>query len=209
MGAYCPVKISSFHQTKLEEYLEKLKNALLAEKADFCGIIYSGLMLTKDAVKVLEYNMRFGDPETQPLMMYLKCDLLEIFLNAADGNLENTDIEWNEGTSMCVVLAAQGYPENPKKGCQIRGIEEAEKEYGVKVFYAGVKLLPSPESLSSPNGSLNDSTLSQGERALVSNGGRVLCVCKTGKDIRKNIYKACEKIDFCDKIFRTDIGENA
>ncbi|MDR1168756.1 MAG: phosphoribosylamine--glycine ligase [Heliobacteriaceae bacterium] len=184
MGSYCPVKISEFHRNKLEEYLVRLERALLDEQADFCGIIYSGLMLTKDDVKVLEYNMRFGDPETQSLMMHLKSDLLEIFINAANG--KTAGIEWNEGTSMCVVLASEGYPENPRKGSVIRNIEAAEKEYGVKVFYSGVKC--------------------SGEN-LVSNGGRVLCVCKSGHNVKEDIYKACEKIDFCGKIFRTDIGE--
>ena len=177
MGAYCPVKISEFHQKKLDEYLVKLENALLADKADFCGLVYSGLMLTKDDIKVLEYNMRFGDPETQPLMMHLKSDLLENFLN------DNAELEWNDGTAICVILASQGYPENPQKGFEIIGIEEAEKEFGVKVFYAGVK--------------------NEGGK-LVSNGGRVLSVC--GKN-RENVYKACEKINFHGKIFRTDIGE--
>lgn len=189
MGAYCPVKISEFHQKKLEEYLKRLQNALLAEKADFTGIIYSGLMLTKDDVKVLEYNMRFGDPETQPLMMHLESDILEIFLAASKGELENVEIKWKDGSTMCVVLASQGYPDNPKKGCKIDGVEKVEKEFGTKVFYAGVK---------------------RKDGHLLSDGGRVMCVCaqgKSGKDVRKKIYKAVEKIDFSDKIYRTDIGE--
>jgi len=183
MGAYCPVKISGFHQKKLDEYLTKLENALVADGADFCGLVYSGLMLTKDDVKVLEYNMRFGDPETQPLMMHLKSDLLEIFLD------DEAELEWNDRTSMCVILASQGYPENPQKGFEITGIEDAEKEFGVKVFYAGVK---------------------NAGGKLVSNGGRVLCVCKNKEmpeQVRHDVYAACEKINFHGKIFRTDIGE--
>ena len=185
MGSFCPVLISDFHEKKIQEYLKMLEGALVNEKADFCGIVYSGLMLTKDGVRVVEYNMRFGDPETQPIMMHLKSDLLEIFIAAANQNLANVNIEWNEGTSLCVILAAQGYPEAPKKGCPIENIEEAEKEFGVKVFFAGVK-----------HGSSG---------SIVSNGGRVLCVCASGQDIRENVYKACEKIDFADKIYRNDI----
>ena len=186
MGSYCPVEISDFHKDKIREYLEILGNAFISEKADFCGIIYSGLMLTKDGVKVIEYNMRFGDPETQSIMMHLKSDLLEIFVKAANQNLESvTNIEWNEGTSLCVILAAQGYPDSPKKGCLIKNIEEVEKEYNVKIFSAGVK--------------------HGGDGSILSNGGRVLCVCASGKNIRENVYCACEKIDFADKIYRKDI----
>ncbi len=181
MGSFCPVAISDFHQNKVDEYLVKLENALLADKADFCGLVYSGLMLTKTDVKVLEYNMRFGDPETQAIMTHLKSDLLEVFLD------DDAQLEWNDGTSICVILASEGYPENPQKGFEITGVEEAEKAFGVKVFYAGVK----------------DENGADGNK-LVSNGGRVLCVC--GRD-RKNVYAACEKINFHGKIFRTDINK--
>jgi len=205
MGAYCPVKISEFHQKKLDEYLKKLENALLSEKADFCGVIYSGLMLTnnnaatgaaENDVKVLEYNMRFGDPETQPLMMHLKSDLLDIFLD------DDAQLEWNDGTSMCVTLASEGYPENPRKGFEITGVEEAEKEFGVKVFYAGVSLMENGKRAAQ---------LMKMENKLISNGGRVLCVCKSGqqkmwKQVQHDVINACEKINFHGKIFRTDIG---
>jgi len=185
MGAYCPVKISEFHQEKINGYLKKLEDALLAEKADFCGVVYSGLMLTDKDVKVLEYNMRFGDPETEPLMMHLKSDILEIFMAAAEQKLDEVQIEWREGTAMCVVIASQGYPDSPKKGCDIKGVAAVEVEYSVKVFFAGVK---------------------KAGKHLLSDGGRVLCVTASGKNPRKNIYKAVEKIDFSDKIFRTDIN---
>ena len=187
MGAYCPVKISKEQEADLAKYMKNLENALKADKADFSGIIYSGLMLTSEGIKVLEYNMRFGDPETQPLMVHLDSDILEIFANAADKKLAQAKINWKKGTSIGVVVAANGYPENPKKGCEIK-MPKSEDLKGAQIFYAGVKL--------------------QGKKML-SNGGRVLLVCKTGEDIkkvRKEIYKTIDEIDFNDKVFRTDIG---
>lgn len=188
MGAYCPVEISSEQNHDLQKYLARLENALREEKADFAGIIYSGLMLTNEGIKVLEYNMRFGDPETQPLMYHLDCDILEIFINAADKNLHRSELKWKQGTTIAVVVAAKGYPENPKKGCEIKGLQEACKHHGTEVFYAGVKLE---------------------KENLLSNGGRVLSICANGNDIEKvrtQIYKTIEEIDFSDKIYRTDIG---
>lgn len=187
MGAYCPVKISEFHQKKLDEYLKILEKAFLDEKADFCGVVYSGLMLTKEDIKVLEYNMRFGDPETQPVMMHLESDILELFLAATEGKVKDVELKWQDGTTLCVVLASQGYPDTPKKGCEIGNIKEVEEELGVKVFFAGVK--------------------KKGEH-LLSDGGRVLCVCANGENVREKVYKAAQKIDFSDKIYRTDIGAN-
>lgn len=189
MGAYCPVEITVEQQNDLHNYLLKLENALKAEKADFVGIIYSGLMLTQSGIKVLEYNMRFGDPETQPLMCHLDSDILEIFISAAEKKLSDVRLKWKNGATVCVVVASQGYPENPKKGCEIKGLKEAVEKYGTQIFYAGVK---------SQNGKL------------LSNGGRVLSVCTSGENIdkvRRNIYKTIEEIDFSDKMFRTDIGE--
>lgn len=190
MGAYCPVEITSEQQSDLHNYLLKLERALKAEKADFTGIIYSGLMLTPSGIKVLEYNMRFGDPETQPLMCHLDSDILEIFLAASDKKLSDVRLKWKSGTTVCVVVAADGYPENPKKGTQISGLSEASKKYDTQIFYAGVKI--------------------EGEK-LLSNGGRVLSVCASGENIekvRQSIYKTIEEIDFSDKIFRTDICSN-
>lgn len=187
MGAYCPVEITSEQQNDLHNYLLKLENALKSEKADFVGIIYSGLMLTKDGIKVLEYNMRFGDPETQPLMCHLDSDILEIFISAAEKKLSQVRLKWKNGTTICVVIAAQGYPENPKKGCEILNLEKASGINNTQIFYAGVKIK---------------------DAKLLSNGGRVLSVCASGKDInrvRGSIYKTIEEIDFSDKMFRTDI----
>lgn len=188
MGAYCPVEISSEQNLDLQKYLTRLEQALREEKANFAGIIYSGLILTNGGIKVLEYNMRFGDPETQPLMYHLDCDILEIFINASEKKLNQSKLKWKIGTTIAVVVASNGYPENPKKGCEIKRLKEACKNQGTEVFYAGVKI--------------------EGEKML-SNGGRVLAICANGNDIEKvrnKIYKTIEEIDFSDKIYRTDIG---
>ncbi len=187
MGAYCPVQLTKEQDVQLNYYLKKLETALNKEHADFTGIIYSGLILTDDGIKVLEYNMRFGDPETQALLMHLKADLLELFIKTANKELNGTKLEFNEGESVCVVVASLGYPDNPKKGALIKNTEEVSKKYGTKIFYAGVK---------------------KHNNELLSSGGRVLSVCKTGKNIKEDIYKTIDEIDFCDKIFRTDIMKN-
>jgi phosphoribosylamine--glycine ligase len=187
MGAYCPVALTDEQKEGLKNYLDKLQDALKREKARFCGIIYSGLMLTKKGIKVLEYNMRFGDPETQPLMMHLKSDILEVFMDAAKKELKGTTLEFGKGNSICVVAAAEGYPDNPKKGCEIKGIENIKKKFGVEIFFAGVK--------------------KAGDNELFSSGGRVLSVCKSGARAREDIYKALDELDFKDKIFRNDIAQ--
>jgi len=188
MGAYCPVELTDAQEIDLKNYLSKLEAAFKSEHADFVGIVYSGLMLTPDGIKVLEYNMRFGDPETQPLMYHLDSDILEVFVKATEKKLSDVDLTWKSGTTIAVVVASEGYPENPKKGCEIKGLKEACEKYDTQIFYAGVK--------------------SEGKK-LLSNGGRVLAVCSNGEDIekvRKKIYKTIEEIDFSDKIYRTDIG---
>lgn len=192
MGAYCPVVLSKEQDSDLKKYLEKLEDALKSEKADFVGVIYSGLMLTNKGIKVLEYNMRFGDPETQPLMCHLENDLLEIFIKATEKKLSEVSLKWKTGTTIGVVVAAKGYPENPKKGCEIKGVNEAVNKYGTQIFYAGVKKVGSPKQF-------------------LSNGGRVLAICANGENIeqvRDRIYKTIEKIDFKDKVYRTDICGN-
>lgn len=188
MGAYCPVIISKEQNCDLDKYLKQLEAALKSEHADFSGIIYSGLMLTADGIRVLEYNMRFGDPETQPLMVHLETDILEIFINAVNKKLSETEISWKKGTTVGVVVAANGYPESPKKGCVIKNVDTAIKKHNAQVFYAGVK--------------------TDGDKFL-SNGGRVLLVCKNGEDIKKvrtEIYKTIDEIGFSDKVFRNDIA---
>lgn len=200
MGAYCPVELTTAQQKDLKNYIKQLESALLSEKADFVGIVYSGLMLTKDGIKVLEYNMRFGDPETQSLMYHLESDILEIFIKATEKKLHETKPKWKSGTTIAVVVASEGYPENPKKGCEINGLQEACADNETHVFYAGVK-----------NAKCKMQNAKCGSISLVSNGGRVLSICSNGVDInkiREKIYKTIEEIDFADKIYRCDIGLN-
>lgn len=187
MGAYCPVKLTNKQNEELKVYLKNLENALKEEEADFVGVVYSGLMITKEGIKVLEYNMRFGDPETQILMHHLDSDILEVFIKASEKKLSQVDLSWKTGTTINVVVASVGYPESPKKGCEIKGIAEVSKKYDAQIFYSGVKTK---------------------DDFWVSDGGRVLSVCKNGQDInkiRKDIYSTIDEIDFPDKIYRKDI----
>jgi phosphoribosylamine--glycine ligase len=185
MGAYCPVQLTSKENQEIQDYVKLLENALKNEKADFVGIVYSGLIMTKAGLKVLEYNMRFGDPETQPLMMHLKSDLLQVFDKAVKQKLDEVELSWNEGVSFCVVIAAKGYPVSPVKGAEIVNIDEISEKYRVNVFYAGVKNIGNK---------------------LTANGGRVLSICKSGINPLKDIYAAADELIFSDKYYRKDIG---
>jgi len=195
MGSYCPVSITLDEYQEIEHYLKLLKKALINEKADFTGIIYSGLMLTAEGIKALEYNMRFGDPETQALLMHLNTDLLEVFKKHSEKKLDEIELKWKQGQSFCVVVAAKGYPENPVKGGEIINTDEIIKNNDVNVFYAGVRELRTEA----------------GEKAFdkrfFADGGRVLSVCKSGIGAQKDIYEAIKQLDYKDKVFRNDIGE--
>ena len=186
MGAYCPVSLTLEEYKELENYTNTLKDALIKENADFTGVVYSGLMLTKEGIKVLEYNMRFGDPETQALLIHLDTDLLEIFKKQSEKKLDEVELKWKQGQSFCVVVAAEGYPETPIKGGEIVNIAEIIENNDVTVFYAGVQ---------------------KQDKKLIANGGRVLSVCKTGIGVQKDIYDAIKQLDYENKVFRNDIGE--
>ncbi len=156
------------------------------------GVLYPGLMLTSDGPKILEYNARFGDPETQSYMRLLDTDLLDIVDAVIDHKLVELEINWKEGYACTIVLASGGYPENYEKGKVITGIDEAELDTDIVVFHAGTKL--------------ND----KGE--LVTNGGRVLGVSATGATLEEALvkaYKACTKINFEGMYYRHDIGKKA
>lgn len=156
------------------------------------GVLYPGLMLTSDGPKILEYNARFGDPETQSYMRLLDTDLLDIVDAVIDHKLVELEINWKEGFACTIVLASGGYPENYEKGKLITGIDEAEMDNDIIVFHAGTKL--------------ND----KGE--LVTNGGRVLGVSATGATLEEALakaYKACAKINFEGMYYRHDIGKKA
>src|SRR3990167_7153786 len=156
----------------------------------FEGLLYPGLMLTKDGPKILEYNARFGDPETQTYMRLLDTDLLDIVDSCIDGTLEKLEIKWKSLSACTIVLASDGYPENYKKGEIILGIEEAEAQSDIIVFHAGTKL--------------------DDKSNLATNGGRVLGVSATGNTLKEALtkaYKAIEKISFEGMQFRRDIGK--
>ncbi len=147
-------------------------------------------MLTADGPKVLEYNARFGDPETQVVLPRMKNDIVEVFEACIDGTLDQIDLEFEDNAAVCVVLASEGYPVTYEKGFQIRGLENFKDTDGYYVFHAGTQV--------------------RWQDALVTNGGRVLGVTATGKDLkeaRANAYKATEWIDFANKYMRHDIGQ--
>src|SRR5262249_20533132 len=154
----------------------------------FKGALYAGLMLTAEGLKLLEYNVRFGDPECQALMVRLKSDLLPALIATRDGILGQVDLRWYDEAGLCVVLAANGYPDNPVRGSEIRGLAAAASDPEVKVFHAG--------------------TRRDGKR-LVADGGRVLGVAARGGDpvaARERAYRAIAAIDWPGGFCRRDIG---
>ena len=192
MGAYSPAPIytADIHEIVVPQVLEATIKAMEQEGRPFAGILYAGLMLTADGPKVLEFNARFGDPETPAVLPRLKSDLVEIFLAIIDGRLAEMNIEWHEEAAVCVVMASGGYPESSDKGRVITGLKEAE-EAGAIVFHAGTK---------------------ETDGNIVTNGGRVLGISALGKDIAEaidNAYKGVKQITFENMQYRTDIGKKA
>ena len=190
MGAYSPAPVLPADQSEAMAALaiKPITEHLAAIGQPFKGILYAGLMMTAKGPMVLEYNVRFGDPECQPLMARLKSDLIEVMLACVRGTLDPAEVEFHEETSCCVVMAAKGYPREYPKGMVITGIEEAEKAEGVKVFQAGTKLQDGKP---------------------VTSGGRVLGVTALGTDLaeaRKRAYLAVDKITFENSYFRKDIA---
>ena len=190
MGAFCPSPkyTPEIAQRCMEEIFLPTVAAMQAEGRPFKGVIYFGLMLTKDGPKVVEYNARFGDPETQPLLSMLDTDLMDIFQACVDGTLDQLEIKWKEGAACCIVLASGGYPVKYQSGYPISGLEEAGKT--AVVFHAGTKKAEDGQ--------------------MVTNGGRVLGVTAVGgtlEDAIAKAYAACKPISFQDMHFRTDIGK--
>ena len=192
MGAYSPAPVytDDVHAIVVPQVLEATVAAMEKEGRTFAGILYAGLMLTEQGPKVLEFNARFGDPETQAVLPRLKTDLVDIFLSIIDGKLDEMTIEWNPDAAVCVVLASGGYPESSDKGRIITGLKEAE-ETGAVVFHAGTK---------------------ETDGNIVTNGGRVLGISALGKDIAQaieNAYKGVKEVKFENMQYRTDIGKKA
>ena len=191
MGTFSP---SPFYTPEVDAFCkehiyQKTVDAMKAEGREFKGIIFFGLMLTADGPKVLEYNARFGDPETQVVLPRMKNDLVDLFEACIDGTMDQIDLEFEDNAAVCVVLASAGYPEHYEKGFEIRGLENFKDKEGYYVFHAGSKF--------------------DDQGRVVTNGGRVLGVTATGtnlKEARANAYKATEWIDFDNKYMRHDIG---
>ena len=191
MGTFSP---SPFYTPQVDAFCrehiyQKTVDAMKAEGREFKGIIFFGLMLTADGPKVLEYNARFGDPETQVVLPRMKNDLVDLFEACIDGTLDQINLEFEDNAAVCVVLASAGYPEHYEKGFEIRGLENFKDRDGYYVFHAGSKF--------------------DEQGRVVTNGGRVLGVTATGtnlKEARANAYKATEWIDFDNKYMRHDIG---
>ncbi len=192
MGAYVPVPF--VNKKLLSKIVERiLKPAILGMKEigrPYKGILYAGLMLTDDGPKVLEFNCRFGDPETQPQLMLLKTDLLPLMLACLEGDLENYTLDFDSGFSVCVILASAGYPGEYQKGFEIVGLpNEANEE--LQVFHAGTR---------------------QENGKIFTNGGRVLGIAGKAADLKtaiKKVYLWAKKIDFAGKHYRRDIGIKA
>ena len=190
MGTFSPSRL--YDEAKAEECMKNIFlptiKAMSAEGRPFKGVLYFGLMMTEKGVKVIEYNCRFGDPETQVVLPRLKTDFADIMEAVIDEKLDSINIEWEDNAAVCVVMASGGYPVSYKKGYEISGISAAEAVDGITVFHAGTKL--------------------DGEKVL-TNGGRVLGVTATAKTLDDAIAKAyngVEKISFTDEFHRTDIG---
>ena len=191
MGTFSP---SPFYNDEVEAFCEKYVyqstiDAMASEGRPFTGILFTGLMITEDGPKVLEYNARFGDPEAQVVLPRMKNDIIDVMEACIDGKLSDVELEFEDNAAVCVVLASDGYPEKYDKGFEIKGLDTFKGKDGYYVFHAGTKF--------------------DGDK-IVTNGGRVLGVVAKGENLkaaRANAYKATEWIDFANKYKRNDIGK--
>jgi phosphoribosylamine--glycine ligase len=190
MGAHSPSVVLSKEDGAqvLEQVMRPTIEGMADDGRTFSGVLYAGLMLTANGPKVLEYNVRFGDPEAQPLFVRLEDDLLPILVSGAAGSFDVQRLHFQPEATACVVLASAGYPGAPAKGGPIKGIDAARAREGVEVFHAGTKV---------------------DDGQLVASGGRVLNVCGSGPTLQealKRAYRAAAEIRWDHKIFRSDIG---
>ena len=191
MGTFSP---SPFYNDEVEAFCEKYVyqstiDAMASEGRPFTGILFTGLMITEDGPKVLEYNARFGDPEAQVVLPRMKNDIIDVMEACIDGKLSDVELEFEDNAAVCVVLASVGDPEKYDKGFEIKGLDTFKDKDGYYVFHAGTKF--------------------DGDK-IVTNGGRVLGVVAKGENLkaaRANAYKATEWIDFANKYKRNDIGK--
>ncbi len=193
MGAYSPAPVVSeaVEEQILEEIMRPTIRAMAENGTPYRGVLYAGLMIEEGRAKVLEFNCRFGDPEAQPLMMRLKSDIVPVLEAVAEGDLSGIELEWDPRPSVCVVMAAKGYPRSYRKGMEITGLEEVENWPDTVVFHAGTR---------------------RADGKIVTNGGRVLGVTTLGETIAEAIdaaYSAVEKIHWEGVHYRKDIGRRA
>ena len=190
MGAYTPAPVltAELEQQAMDEIVRPTAKALAAAGTPFCGVLYAGLMLTADGPKLIEYNVRFGDPECEAIMPRVQGDFAELLKAVATGRLSTVEPRLSDDFAVTVIVAARGYPGTPASGGLIREIEAAEQVEGVTVFHAGTAM---------------------GESGLVAKGGRVLAVtaiADTFANARARAYRAVDQIDFADGFHRRDIG---
>jgi phosphoribosylamine--glycine ligase len=193
MGAYSPAPVVTENLLNqiIREILVPLVDGMNRNDTPYKGVLYAGLMLTAGGPRVLEFNVRFGDPETQPILMRLKSDLLEVLLAVCNGTLDEVTLKWDPRPAVCVVMASQGYPGSYEKGKKITGLKEAQQPGDVMVFHAGTTML---------------------DGDIVTNGGRVLGVTALGKtiaDAKARAYQAVDKIHFEGAYCRRDIADKA
>lgn len=192
MGTFSP---SPFYTKEVDEFCkaniyQKTVDAMRAEGREFKGIIFFGLMLTEDGPKVLEYNARFGDPETQVVLPRMENDIMDVMDACIDGTLDKIDLKFKDNAAVCVVMASEGYPVKYEKGFEIKGLENFDGRNDIFCFHAGTKF--------------ND------ENKIVTNGGRVLGVTALGNDLkeaRANAYEATKLVNFENAYMRSDIGK--
>jgi phosphoribosylamine--glycine ligase len=194
MGAYSPAPIMTpeMNQRVMDQIILPTVRAMKAMGAPYKGVLFAGLMITKDGPQLIEYNVRFGDPETQVLMLRLMSDLVPALMAACDGQLKNFDLRWYPDAALTVVMAAKGYPGPYEKGTLIEGLDDAAHTEHVEIFHAG--------------------TMTKNGDAIYANGGRVLNVCARGKTVREaqqRTYAAVDKIKWPGGFCRRDIGWQA
>jgi phosphoribosylamine--glycine ligase len=193
MGAYSPAPVvtTAMHERIMREVILPTVRGMAAEGRRYTGFLYAGLMITPDGTpRTLEFNCRFGDPETQPILMRLRTDLVQLCLQALDGKLEHAEVEWDERVAVGVVLAAAGYPENVAKGDVISGLHSLLPD-NVKVFHAGT---------------------ARSNDQVITAGGRVLCVVGMADSVseaRQVTYQAIRGISWRGMFYREDIGYRA
>ena len=193
MGAYSPTPLvtAEIHSQIMQRIILPTVAGMKARGTPFRGVLYAGVMLTADGPKLFEYNVRFGDPECQVLMLRMMSDIVPAMLAACDGQLKNFDIRWFDESALTVVMAAKGYPGDYKKGSRIEGLDEASKIEGVEIFHAGTIFSDSH---------------------VLANGGRVLNICASAKTIseaQRRAYAAVDRIRWSDGFCRRDIGWQA